>query len=275
MLSNSSRFDEHLPMLAALPRYLSETDFCNPSSKRDTAFQYAFGTKLPFFKWLEQRPARLRVVNSAMTIQRTGRSDGDHWFTYYPVESSIMDELPAADFNSVLLVDVGGGVGHDMIAFKQHFPTSTGRLVLQDLGHVVENVDNLPDGVEIMEHDFFTDQPITNARAYYLHTVLHDWPDTDCHQILRKLSMAMSSRSKLLINEIVLEETGTPLFPAQFDLSMMAMHGSMERTENQWRDLLEHAGLEIERIHKPKGSCSGVECLIEATRCADSDKSSS
>lgn len=33
------------------------------------------------------------------------------------------------------------------------------------------------EGVEMMAHDFFTPQPVQNAKYYYLRTVLHDWAD--------------------------------------------------------------------------------------------------
>lgn len=60
----------------------------------------------------------------------------------------------------VLLVDIGGGTGRDIIEFRQRYPDVKGRLVLQDLQSVIDEAFSLPPGVETMAHDFFTPQPI-------------------------------------------------------------------------------------------------------------------
>lgn len=42
-----------------------------------------------------------------------------------------------------------------------------------------------------------------------MHSVLHDWPDEQCRKILENLAPAMKRGfSKLLINEIVISDTG-------------------------------------------------------------------
>jgi hypothetical protein len=63
----------------------------------------------------------------------------------------------------VLLVDIGGGTGRDIIEFQQRYPDLKGRLVLQDLQSVIDEVVSLPSGVETMAHDFFTPQPIQGS----------------------------------------------------------------------------------------------------------------
>lgn len=84
-----------------------------------------------------------------------------------------------------------------------------GRLVLQDLPEVVEQARGmfLHPRIELMAHDFFTEQPIQGklillpfladmanrigARAYYMHSILHDWNDDNCRRILTTLVPAM------------------------------------------------------------------------------------
>lgn len=62
----------------------------------------------------------------------------------------------------VLIVDVGGGKGRDLQTFHKKIPTLPGQLVLQDRASVLENeeVKGLDDKIKVMEHDFFTPQPI-------------------------------------------------------------------------------------------------------------------
>ena len=199
-----------------------------------------------------------------MTAQRAGR--GEQWFDFFPVKSTIFQNFPTDDRDVILLVDIGGGVGHDLRAFKARFPKLPGRLVLQDLPHVINSITDIPDGIEPFKYDFFTPQPLQNARAYYLRSVLHDWPDFYCHKILKNIASAMGITSRLLLNECVLAETGTPLFPAQLDISMMMMHGSMERSRKQWEELLGEVGLEIVGLHTSKEARPGSESLIEAIK---------
>lgn len=69
--------------------------------------------------------------------------------------------------------------------------------------------------------------------------------------------------SRLYINELVLPNIKCPVFPAAMDIFMTAVHTGAERTEQQWRVLLDSEGLVIEKIwHAPDGS----EAIIEVTR---------
>ena len=49
--------------------------------------------------------------------------------------------------NDILLVDVGGGKGHDLIKFSTKYPSARGRLVLQDLPSVIQNLEGLSPGI--------------------------------------------------------------------------------------------------------------------------------
>jgi hypothetical protein len=60
----------------------------------------------------------------------------------------------------VLLVDIGGGSGHDIMEFHAKQPYVKGRLILQDLPEVVESVKDMPACIKAMAHDFFTPQSI-------------------------------------------------------------------------------------------------------------------
>ena len=68
--------------------------------------------------------------------------------------------------------------------------------------------------------------------------------------------------SKLLIFEFILPDVGAPLFPSLLDINMMALLSGMERTEMQWRTLLNSVNLEVLKFWKVKDP--NVEGLIEA-----------
>ena len=67
--------------------------------------------------------------------------------------------------------------------------------------------------------------------------------------------------SKLLIFEWVLPSKGVPLFPSLQDINMMVVNNGMERTEEQWKSLLDRAGLKVVKVWKVSEE---VEGLIEA-----------
>ena len=77
--------------------------------------------------------------------------------------------------------------------------------------------------------------------------------------------------SKLILGEFILRNTGTPLLASGFDLQMMALHSGMERSERQWRTLIEGAGLEVVKISFPPGHGNG-EGIVEAMRNQYSSK---
>lgn len=58
--------------------------------------------------------------------------------------------------------------------------------------------------------------------------------------------------------DIILPNTGASLFGALLDITMMPL-SSMERTERQWRDLIQAAGLKVVSIESiGSGEHAGV-----------------
>lgn len=86
---------------------------------------------------------------------------------FYPVPT-LTEGLNIGD-NDVLLVDVGGSIGHDLSEFRRKWPDVPGRLILQDLLEPIEKAKtiNLSPGIEPMVHDFFTEQPVKGIVALF------------------------------------------------------------------------------------------------------------
>ena len=97
------------------------------------------------------------------------------------------------------------------------------------------------------------------ARAYFFHYVLHNWSDHLAVSILRNTASAMKpGYSKLFLKEHILPETNCPLLQTWADLHMMAGHSAGERSEKQFRELLELAGLEVVKFWYAEGNTDGV-----------------
>jgi len=63
--------------------------------------------------------------------------------------------------------------------------------------------------------------------------------------VLENVKSAMTAESILLLDEWVLPETGVSHYAASMDLTFMAAFASLERTESQWRALLDSVGLRL------------------------------
>lgn len=50
---------------------------------------------------------------------------------FYPVNERLIEQFNAK-FGDILLVDVGGGLGHDLRELREKYPALPGKLVLQD-----------------------------------------------------------------------------------------------------------------------------------------------
>ena len=73
----------------------------------------------------------------------------------------------------------------------------------------------------------------------------------------------MSPESSLLIDDWVLPDTGASVAGGAYDLMMLLLLSGMERSESQWKDLLDSVGLEIKKVWRKDGVGEGV---IEAKK---------
>ncbi|WDK18221.1 O-methyltransferase [Colletotrichum graminicola] len=234
--------DYYLPMCLKMPAYFAETGYQNPSNSRRTVFDLTFGVEGGLFSYLEKNPRSGEVFNIA---QRSGTNALARWTSIYPSDELLHD----IDTRLPILVDVGGSIGQDVQCFLKRHPGTASRVYLEDVPTVIEDVNStVAQGVHRIPYDFFTPQPIKHARAYYMHHILHDWPDKQALEILENQKEAMKpGYSKILIHEIVISGPAHP-YVAVADMLMMNFAASKERTEEEWEDLVRSAGLRIVKI---------------------------
>jgi hypothetical protein len=62
----------------------------------------------------------------------------------------------------------------------------------------------------------------------------------------------------------VLPDTDVPLHPALLDIMMLALCAGVERSEKQWRALLDSIGLQIIKIWRTPGVEAVIETMLKA-----------
>jgi hypothetical protein len=78
---------------------------------------------------------------------------------FYSFQQNLIDGFENSD-DAVMLVDIGGSIGHDLEDVLLKYPEIPGRLILQDLPMVIENATQLNPRIEKMYHDFNQEQPV-------------------------------------------------------------------------------------------------------------------
>lgn len=254
-------YDVARPSFNGFPKFFKDNGYRTPADLRTGPFQAAHKSDLAFFDWLVATPSHLAEFDAFMTAYRAGKPN---WYDlgFYPVAERLMEGFDPSN-SDVLLVDVGGGRGHDMSMFVAQHPQHPGKVVLQDREPVIASIANkekLP--FECQAHDFYTPEPIEGARAYSLHSILHDWDDERGVKILENLKPALiPGYSRVLLNEIVLSEKHPTLAATSMDMMMLAHMSVRERTEADWRGIIEKAGLTFVRVYNYPGV---AESVIEA-----------
>lgn len=152
-------FEVNGPVNTNLPAYVASINYQNPMDTVNGNFKHWCG--LPVWEWVKTHAKAEAVINTVMSAYAANRPE---LAEVYPTD----ELLKHAHDDSVLLVDCGGGVGHDTSAFARTHPQKPGKLVLQDRPTVIESIISLDPSIQKMEYDFFTPQPVKGAAAYYL-----------------------------------------------------------------------------------------------------------
>lgn len=87
------------------------------------------------------------------------------------------------------------------------------RLIVEDLPPVVSSAPkNVSDRVKFLDYNFFNEQPIKGADAYFFRWIFHNWSDKYSIRILQNTIPALKPGARIIINDNVLPDPG--LLPA-------------------------------------------------------------
>ncbi|KAI5988147.1 S-adenosyl-L-methionine-dependent methyltransferase [Pisolithus albus] len=191
---------------------------------------------------------------------------------------SILHHYPWSEVATVC--DVGASIGSVSIPLSKAHPHL--KITDQDLPEVLEAARDVwkkeaPEAlqeqrVEFVTLNFFEEAPVAGKDVYYLRNIIHDWPDAQAAVILRNISKAMGSHSRLLIHDYVITganrrpddkhleidiapEPMLPNFGAgnsrkyQQDLNMWILHNAKERSVDDQIALASAAGLRLAKVY--------------------------
>ncbi|KAI4171234.1 MAG: hypothetical protein LQ343_004440 [Gyalolechia ehrenbergii] len=148
------------PVLARLPAYLAQTEYRNPNNPSDGPFQHAMQTPETPWNWARSQPGLGEIFALHMSGYHEERPS---WMDpgFYPIEERLIQGCKKGQ-QHVFLVDVGGGIGHDIEELMVKCPAASknGRLVLQEIPAMVAQAKQQRPQVESEIHDFFGPQPI-------------------------------------------------------------------------------------------------------------------
>ena len=201
------------------------------------------------------------------------------WLATHPEEASLFSETmvsfhgaePAAvaaayDFSGMgTIVDVGGATGNLLAAILEKYPGSRG--ILYDLPHVVRDAPKLIQGrgladrVTMVSGSFFDRVP-EGGDAYLFSHIIHDWSEEQCLTILGHCKRVMTPTSRVLIIEMVLPAGNAPHPGKMLDMMMLVGPGGQERTEPEYRALLDKAGLRLTKVIPTESAVSVVEAML-------------
>ena len=202
----------------------------------ETAFDHIYGKG--HFDYLGENPEASNTFNHAMAWL-SGRFGNP------------LEEYQFKDGS--LVVDVGGGRGGLISSVLRSNPGLNG--MLYDLPQGVAEAEahlkseEVADRCRIVTGSFFDSIP-TGGDVYIMSRVLHDWPDEKAKLILENCRNAIDEDGTLLIREAIIPEGNTPSVGKQTDITMLFMLGGAERTEDEWRRLLQDSKFRLNRVIK-------------------------
>jgi hypothetical protein len=184
-----------------------------------------------------QHPEEQAVFNSAMTSNS---------------RSEAQAVLEAYDFSRFgCVVDVGGGQGLLLKEILLACPATSGILFDQPQviasAHQVPGSDELGQRYRLVAGSFFESVP-EKGDVYLMKAILHDWDDNKSRDILRTCRGAMSPKATLLVIERVVGPPNEGPEGKFSDLNMMVQYAALERTHQEFHDLLKSGGFNMTEV---------------------------
>lgn len=210
------------------------------------AFDFVHGQSL--YVYLQQHPIAGAIFQKAMS-------------DYSNSEASAI--IQAYNFSTArMIIDIGGGHGAFLSAVLKANPNLSGTVF--DLPSVIEkSITDLPSAskdlrISYFPGDFFNCVP-AGGDTYMLKSVLHNWDNTACIEILKNCGKVMTQQDRILVLERVILSGNEKSEAKLFDINMLVVTGGQERTKEEYKKLFNAAGFTLTRIIPTQSPVSIIE----------------
>jgi hypothetical protein len=156
--NHTPRFDDFYTVGFHLPSFLRSISYLNPSDITNGPFQFAHSMpNKSLYTYFDEHPSMGAHFGGMIQMYNAGKPY--FWeHGYYPVHERLVVGGPETD-SDVLLVDIGGGDAGDLGVLRKALGEGgKGRLVLQELKHIVDRAGQ--EGYEAQVGDWWAEQPI-------------------------------------------------------------------------------------------------------------------
>ncbi|EGC36938.1 hypothetical protein DICPUDRAFT_54298 [Dictyostelium purpureum] len=153
------------------------------------------------------------------------------------------------DFSqSKVIVDVGGSHGQLISSILEKYPSIEKGINFDLEKVIVTNKKPTDPRLEHVSGSFFESVPAGDS--YILRQIIHDWSDEDSVKIINTISNSMKPGGKLYIFDYVIDNNNYQHDSLYFDMKMYHFFHGQERTESQFRKLLDQCGFKIDFIFR-------------------------
>ncbi len=215
------------------PTFKAWTEIMHSLETSESPFIKTFG--MPYYDYMEVDPECSETFQAAMIeVQRTQRFDLTNYY----------------DFADVTCVaDIGGGNGSLLSPILVKYDHISGILFEREpaLNAARDGKGGPLPRCNFVNGDFFK-EVVCEAQIYILERVLHGWDNKAATIILENCRRAMDSGIRLLVIEALLGEPNKQSWANYLDLMMLTTSGGMERTKQEYKQLLNSAGFGVEQI---------------------------
>lgn len=189
-------------------------------------------------------------------------------------DRAILASYDFSSFNQVIDIAAGGqGDGELIASILEQNHTTTGVHFdapsrLEKAKAAVENklVGDYPSGMlcdrcEFIGGDFLVSVP-AGGDAYIVKNLIHDYDDAKAGKILDNLHQAINHNGKLLVAEMIVPPGNEPSLAKILDVEALIMTpGAIERTAEEYSQLLANSGFKVTQIVPTKSPMSIIEAV--------------
>lgn len=208
---------------------------------------------MEFQDYYEQNPEVAKNFDQAM-VSVLGMTD-----------AAIISNYDFSSSSKIVDVGTGGGDGNLIVSLLKQYPNSQGVFFdtptrIKSAQLIIESA-GIGDRCAVVGGDVFDAFP-QGGDAYIVKNLIHDYDDARAIEVLKNCHSAINKNGKLLVVEMVIPPGNEPSLGKIVDVEALIMTtGAIERTQEQYQDLLDAAGFTLTKVIPSRGPMSIIEAM--------------